>query len=243
MRKDILIAVGASVASAGVASAVTWVLTKRSLQAEYDERLSVELDQSVKYILKKLGVENVIVTDEDPDAIIDELNDIEQPIDIVVAELDEVEGERVFASEAEKPPLDELVARNQTIRYDKVLTPDEPETPDEFPENVDQVEEDPDISVISRDAFMANETEWEQVTLTYFADGGVLDVMQEFVEDHEDLIGPGRPRFGEESDDANVVYVRNHRLNKEYEILSDPGNATEFLAHSLGELYKPAWAQ
>lgn len=243
MRKDILVTVGASVVSAGVASVVTWIVANRILAAQYDERHATELEQELKYILKKSGIDNVIVSDEDPDDLVDELNEVEQPVDIVVAELDEVEGERIFGSQ-DKPSLEDLAARNQATRYDKVSTPEiEPETPDDFPENPDPVEEDPDISVISRDAFISNATEWEQVQLTYFADGGVLDQMQEYVEDHENLIGPGKPRFGEESDDANVVYVRNHRLNKEYEIIFDPGNASEFLVHSLGEMYKPSWAK
>lgn len=241
-RKDILVAVGASLVSAGIASGVTWYVTKRIVGEQYEERLNKEIQESVDYILKN---HNVVVTDDDPDILAAALDQAESELETIEEQLDEIEGERVFASEEGKPSLEELAARNQKMAYHKILTNEEytDAVEEVFPENPEPVEEDPDISVISRDIFIENGTEWDQDTLTYFADGGVLDSMGDFVEDHEKLIGPGRPRFGELSSDANVVYVRNRRIEKEYEIISDPGNASDFLAHSLTNMYRPSWQQ
>lgn len=245
VRKDILVTVGASLASAGVASVVTWVVANRKLAGAYEARLEEEIKFSVQHIIEQAGLNNVIVSDQDPDELVEELNEVEQPVDVVVSELEEVEGERVFTSEDSKPPIDELVARNQTTQYNKIMTPDVAEEPEEelFPEQPDIVEEDPDISVISRDIFFENGTEWPQETVTFFSDGGVLDQQGDFIEDHEKLIGPGKPRFGEESEDQNVVYVRNKRDEKEFEILWDPGLASDFLAHSLAQTHGPSWAR
>lgn len=243
VKKDILIKVGLSLGSASVASVVTWVIANRKLSDQYDERLAHELKASIDYIMKKLDIP-VIISDEDPDNVVDELNDIEQPIDIVISELEEVDGERVFSSEENKPPLEDLVSRNQKTRYDKISTPDVDEVNSPAVEEIsNQIESDPDIFVISRDAFMANESEFEQETLTYFADGGVLNENMDFVENHESMIGVGRPAFGSESDDDNVVYVRNTKTKREFEILSDPGASSDFLIHSLGDIYKPEWAR
>lgn len=246
-RKSTLITAGVAVASAGISAGITWVLTKRVLEQQYEERIQEEIKISLRYILAQQGVKNVIVSDEDPDILAEQLNEEadKEPIDLEVVEVkteDPVIGERVFADE--KPPLEDLAARNQATRYDKVMTPDIPdEVFPEQPEIPDFSEENPDIVIISRDIFMANPQEWQQDVLTYFQDDGVLDESMTLVEDHEDLIGKGRPRFGELSGDANVVYVRNTKLEREFEILADPGNASEFLAHSLGELYKPSWAR
>lgn len=258
-RKNVLIGLGVSTVSAAVASGITWFVTKRILDEQYEERLDEEIKTSVKYILKQLEIDNVVVSDDDPDILEEQMNDAELPFELVTAELDtvsnltedyrsdepEIVGERVFGSQDEKPPLEDLASRNHNVEYHKVLTdPDTYDTPVVVEEEIElppPPPEDPDISIISRDIFMENGSEWEQETLTYFADDGVLNVAGDFVEDHEKMIGVGRPRFGEMSEDANVVYVRNKRLEKEFEIIADPGNASEFLAHSLTQLFKPSW--
>lgn len=242
-RKDILIKTGISVGSATIASLVTWVVANRKLNAAYEARLAAELKMSVEYILTKQNIEGIIVSDEDPDDLVDRLNEVEEPIDIVVAELDEVDGERVFTTEEEKPPLEDL-ARNQKTRYDKISTPDVDETSSIFDEPAEPVEprpENPDIVVISQEEFMENTSEFEQETLTYFSDDGVINSAGDFFEDQDTKIGAGKPQFGELSNDKNVVYVRNIKLEREYEILWDPGVATDFLMHSLEHMYTPDW--
>lgn len=252
-RKNVLITLGVSAASAAGASAITWFLAQKRLEEQYEDRLQEEIRVSVNFILKEMGINNVIVTDEDPDIVAARMNEeaADERVSVIVAEQGydsalaseepEPEVERVFGSQEDKPPLEDLAQRNQTTPYHKVLTPDEPEvTEEDFPE---PPPENPDITVISRDIFLENPNEWQQDTITYFADDGVLDVELEFIENHEELIGPGKPRFGETSGDPKVVYVRNKKLMREFEIISDPGNASEFLAHSLGEMYKPGWAR
>jgi hypothetical protein len=247
------------IGGAGAGSLATYLIVKKRLDAEYESRVDKEVEESLKFLLKQQGLE-IVVSNDDPDKLAEEMNEAaaDEPVEVVVEEptvsevLEEIEaeddpleefkqGERVFGSQEEKPPLEDLVQRNQEIPYHKIATPDVDETPEiELPE---EPIEDPDITIISRDIFLENGTGWEQETLTYFADDGVLNVQGDFVEDHELMIGKGRPRFGQLSEDPNVVYIRNKRLEKEFEILSDPGNASEFLTHSLQDMYRPSWEQ
>lgn len=263
MSKNTWVTVGVSVASATVASGITWYLTKKYTIAKYDEKLDKEVAESVAFYLKQNNP-GVVVSDEDPDILVEQMeselpelytfvtdadpdfedliDEIEKEVEEIGSEEKEIKGEKVFGSENEKPSLEDLAARNQKVAYHKVVEteketsifPEQTELPEAPPEN-------PDISIISRDIFMENGTEWPQETLTYFADDGVLDVQGDFVENHVELIGEGRPRFGELSDDVNVVYVRNKKLEKEFEIIADPGNASDFLIHSLQATYKPSW--
>lgn len=219
------------VLAAAASSAITYVVIRKKLDEEYEVRLEEELQSSIEFLVdQKIDLAKAQISNDEPVPSELDLEEIEpEP-------LEPIEGERVFGSTDEKPSLDDL-AKNQKVQYNKVLTDAEYESavlPPEPPY------EDPDISVISRDIFMENGTDWEQDTLTYFADGGVLDDSGDFVDLHELLIGPGVPRFGELSEDANVVYVRNKKIQKEYEIISDPGNASEFLAHSLQDIYHPS---
>lgn len=59
---------------------------------------------------------------------------------------------------------------------------------------------------------------YQQVSLTYFADGVLADELNEPIEDIEDIVGSDSlNHFGEYEDDS--VFVRNDRLKIDYEIL------------------------
>lgn len=73
--------------------------------------------------------------------------------------------------------------------------------------------------VISPDEF-GELYDYEQISLTYYADAVLADDMDELVEDVDNVVGFGSlQRFGEYEDDS--VFVRNDRLKADYEILLD----------------------
>lgn len=74
--------------------------------------------------------------------------------------------------------------------------------------------------IIHQDEFMENETEFPQVTLTYYEIDDILaDVDDSPIHNKATLVGENTlTRFGHGSDDYNVVYVRNPHLEMEYEI-------------------------
>lgn len=76
-------------------------------------------------------------------------------------------------------------------------------------------------------------SEYPQSVLTVFADGGVLDEAGSFVAAHTDLIGVGPYPFGEMSEDDSVVYIRNKKLEREFEVIKDDQNAADFLSPDL----------
>lgn len=231
-----------------VSSAVTYFVSKKLLDDQYEERVNAEVKESIDFLVRtqmhkiaeisdeldKLDVQ--VVTESELDKIEaqpDEISDVEP--------LPPVEGERVFE---EKPPIDSLSA-NQKVAYNKVMTDleyDQITLPEEPPY------EDEDITVISRDIYLENGTGWDQEILTYFADKGVLDVQGDYIEDPADKIGLVDPPFGQLSEDPQIVYLRNKRLEKEYQLISDPGKASDFanpmsessadesLQHSLHDL-------
>jgi len=74
--------------------------------------------------------------------------------------------------------------------------------------------------IIHQDEYMENDTEFPQVTLTYYENDEVLaDVDDTVINNAEQIVGVSTlSRFGHGSDDYNVVYVRNPHLEMEYEI-------------------------
>lgn len=223
---------GVGVVSAAAGAAVGYFVTKKVLDELYETRLAEEVQTSIDFLIQQgVSLEKVDVVVDVEDLADDEVPEPE-------LEEKEVAGERVFgdAYKSDLSAVADAALKNQQVRYDKVLTTEEytEEDKSEFP---DPPEEDPEISVISKDIFLENATEWPQSTLTYFSDAGVLDDMGEFVADHVTLIGQGPYPFGFMSEDPEVVYIRNKRLEQEFEVLKDEGKAADFLAHSLKDMY------
>lgn len=89
----------------------------------------------------------------------------------------------------------------------------------------DRTEEAP--YVLTQDEYMAGDLEYTQITLTYFAGDGVLvDERDDVIESSEadELVGDDNlRRFGLQSNDPNVVYVRNHVKELDIEITQHEG--------------------
>ena len=70
--------------------------------------------------------------------------------------------------------------------------------------------------------------EYEQVSLTYYADGYLTDEDDELIDDVEGIVGEDSlTHFGEYEDDS--VFVRNDRLLCDYEILRDERTLEEVM--------------
>jgi hypothetical protein len=109
---------------------------------------------------------------------------------------------------------------------------------DDFDYAAEVAKRDPDIPyVITHDEFMENENGWTHQSLTYFnGDDVLVDDQQMPIPDIEEVVdSENLTKFGHGSRDPNVVYVRNERLETEFEITM---RQTEFGKEvaGLGEL-------
>lgn len=79
--------------------------------------------------------------------------------------------------------------------------------------------------VISAEEFMNNDNEWEQSTLTYYVGDDVLEGQDANVVDEIDVSVTREclSKFGYDSGDPNVVYVRNEDLELEFEVCRNMG--------------------
>jgi len=78
------------------------------------------------------------------------------------------------------------------------------------------------IYQIHKDEFFAQESGYDQTTLTYYDGDDILVDEQEVpIYNHKAVIGT--PKFGYGSGDQNVAYIRNDANKGEYEIIKDEG--------------------
>lgn len=80
--------------------------------------------------------------------------------------------------------------------------------------------------VISFEEFNENEPQHEQVTITYFAlDDTLADERQQPIDNTDYTVGDDNlTRFGHGSADKNVVYVRNEKIDMDFEIIRSEGS-------------------
>jgi hypothetical protein len=116
---------------------------------------------------------------------------------------------------------------------------EEPESPPDYSDEIARRNYEVPY-IISIEEFMTNETGYAQETVTYFLGDQVLcDSQDRAVEDINRTIGLHNLVFGHRSNDPNVVYVRNEKLNLEFEILRSEGKyAVEVLGFTQEDIHQ-----
>lgn len=121
--------------------------------------------------------------------------------------------------------------------------PKQPEGPTTYYESTvtkkaDDVKKDRNAPfIISEDEFMANETDYEQNSVTWYeADGVLIDQWDSVIERIEETVGRNNlTKFGEKSGDPNIVYVRCDRFEIDFEVARSEGAySSEVLGLSEG---------
>lgn len=93
--------------------------------------------------------------------------------------------------------------------------------------------------IIHRDEFFENEGDRSQSTLSYYAGDDVLcDEQETPIYDYQKVVGT--LIFGKGSEDISIVYVRNEKLDAEWEIVLDHGS---FQAEVLGAEIEHSYEQ
>jgi hypothetical protein len=92
---------------------------------------------------------------------------------------------------------------------------------------------------VHRDEYFENPDDHRQTTLTYYQGDNILcDTDDTPIYDPENFVGKVL-EFGRGSQDPNVVYIRNERLQADYEVLLDHGYyQVEVLGQALADNFK-----
>lgn len=185
--------------SAGVA--VGYFVAQKRLGDAFDERLEQEIDQAKKFYRQVAKVEEFSTPQTALAAIRPELMVAAEALTTYQGRFDETKVEVPVA-----------------VRKNIFTTPD-PDVEWELLKR-NRTEEAP--YVLTQDEFMQGELEYAQVSLTYYAVDQVLsDDRDDVIEDTDadELIGlDNLKRFGLQTQDPDMVYVRNHVKELDIEI-------------------------
>lgn len=80
--------------------------------------------------------------------------------------------------------------------------------------------------IVSSDEFFNDDQDYETITITYYEGDEILaDDRDEVIYDIDGTIGVGTiDYFGHDKDDPNTIYVRNHKVEANYEVILDKGS-------------------
>lgn len=196
--KDNVIKVFIFAAGAALGSAVTWKLVKTKY-----EQISNEEIESVKEHFKKMYEE----ADSKPD------------------EVESIEEAEPISVNTEKH-ADDGKADMNVIEYAKIISKEKYAVDEnETKEGDDVMEEYGGPRVISPEEFGEN-TNYEVLSFTYYADGILTDEDDHVISNPEDYIGDeALNSFGEYEDDS--VFVVDDDIETYYEILLDESNYSD----------------
>lgn len=197
----------------GVGFGVSYILNRKNTPEEIT-RFEIPKQALLSTEAIDETIIDVATEDQDGDELLDTDVATDEPVNLgrefVQSKLNE-EVLPILPPEAE--PLDEPTTRNifagtdSEWNYEKELEKRSADEP----------------YILHRDEFYADELDYTQLTLTYYAGDDILvDDEETPVYNHNNIVGP--IRFGHGSGDPNVFYVRNDKRKAEYEILNDPGS-------------------
>ena len=183
-------------------AAIGSAVTFKLMRDKYEQIVQEEID-SVKEVFSKKKDES-----DDIDEVVDEETDVKAEVkvdlDDYVKELEKREYTNYSQAAEKTNPLEkECKKEERNVEKPYVISPEE------FGEFDD----------------------YEQISLTYYADHILADDMDELVENLDEVVGfDSLNHFGEYEDDT--VFVRNDRLRCDYEICCDLRTYSEVVGES-----------
>lgn len=233
MERDLQAAIAAiSLASFAAGSAGTYFVLHKKLstkfQAEYDARLEKELKDTKRFYEKVHKTGGFA----DPEKLVEELGletpKVSEPVEEDPKMTEALDALRKYTSD---PSAAETTVELHNIFRESVRV-DPTEEDDEEPD-------DPTVPyIISKDTYLEGEKDYEQSSYVYYMEDGVLtDEFDKVIEDEDKIVGEGNlHRFGYKSEDNNVVYIRNDRMEMDFEIMRSRGSyAKEVLGFTHAE--------
>jgi hypothetical protein len=215
VNKQLWTIIGTAGVSLAVGGAAGFLIAQRRLQTVYDAILAEEIKATKDFYSRLHKTEF-----DSPQAAAEffGLKDVN-----VVAEEDEAE-------------LYEAVRQYRSKNDIEIKTEVDPEVAESlqnvFTEHGDnwdlekQSRSEDEPYILHVDEFMQNDGDHTQVELTYYEVDGILaDEREEHMDDPEKFIGDGQLlKFGYQSEDPNVVYIRNELLAMDFCIKKNTGS-------------------
>jgi hypothetical protein len=235
----------ASALSSAAGVAVGYTVATKRLELKYQAIADEEIAKTRQFYMATQKPAT-------PQEALEQLTSDEEDVKVVteaIEALSEYQGLTIRPTEASEPvekPTDEEDVEHHNIfesRYPQVAAEDgeQWDYDEQLALRAELVPGTPYI--ISEEEYLAAERDYEQVALTYFAEDDVLVDEQDVpVEDVERAVGEDNlTKFGFGSKNENMVFIRNDRMEVEFEISKDEGSFAKSIGFDEEELEHSAY--
>jgi hypothetical protein len=225
MEKNVnLIIAGASSLSLVVGTIAGYSFSKYKLGKEFDKRLSEEIDATRRHYQRNKKHLEIVEEKEDE-------NDIPSDAKEALIEYQGGDPDEELEMDTRRGSV---IAQRKYTRYHKgnvrpgdVVAKIENQNEGEEPSNnqEDEVRDRNRPYVISSEEFFQNESDHEQVTVSYIVeDQTLLDGENDPIKNFERMTGPITPHmFGLRSGEPHIVYIRNEEMATDLEVVRIEG--------------------
>lgn len=225
--------VGLSLAAGAGLGMMGYFLLKKRLQKQYEARLDKELEAMRTFYRRRYKTGQYATPETAAEAMSKyQDGDPRKDADFVpVKEEPNIKAVRDVAEEVE----------TETVKEDNIFLNGRPINPMEWNLEVEESKRDPNFPyVISFEEFSESAFEHEQQNLTYYEGDDVLAEADDAVIENVDLVvgEDNLSRFGHGSKDRNVVYIRNERMERDFEVIRSMGKYAEEV-HGLQHSDRP----
>lgn len=192
------------------------------------ERLADKYDTKTDLDIRS-GIEPVVISQEDYISMTGDEEKLNELIETV--EEDHIDESLVDEGEEDDGEDDEELEEPETVRVSVFAD----SLPDWDYEHEVAGRSPAEPYIIHVDEFFANESDYIQNTLTYYAgDDIMVDEADVLVYNYKKLTGP--LRFGHGSNDNSVVYIQNDKYKAQYEVVKHSGHySVEILGNAFEE--------
>ncbi len=199
MKKTTLLVIGSAVISATAGAAGGYIFAKRQLEAGLQETLAEEIEITKQFYARMNKKDYPTPAEAVKDLLPPE--DAERLGSIV----------RTYQGSATEQEAAEVVAN--IFDKDPPLDPGPEEADKNYP------------TLIPEDTYMTGDSGATQVTLTYYTGDQILaDERDEVIEVPNQMVGNSNLQVFHDSPDTTTIYVRNRRLEIDYEIVRSEGS-------------------
>lgn len=231
-RNTYLIMAGVSVVSLAVGGAGGYYIATRKLREQYNSTMRADIAEMRDYYQRRYKEGDYATPEETAAKLIpaesvspepEEDSDTALAAKILMGYSPTPDGEEDAKSDEEVARIQE----NHEVKMKNIFQHGVRQEPwDHELEMQTRAAEPNRPYILTQDEYMENDSEFEQSTITYYQGDDVLcDSIDQEIPDSDGTVGDiNLTKFGHGSGDPNVLYIRNERLEMEFEVLLSRGS-------------------
>lgn len=228
-KNNPVVLIGVAVVSAAVGAGVATVISKRYFKSKYEAMMEEEIQKAKVFYRKRFKdgeysdptvlAEQYQEGEEDATEETAQIVDIQESVTIM-----KQNGYTPYDKPSEGVTVEEKIEVQESIKKNifENHEPHERQIVDRASEEAKKRNGEPYI--VTEEQYFQNDPEYAQAQFTYFqGDDTLADDEDKIIPDRRTYIGDGNLQFGVGTNEANMVYIWNDRLDTGYEVTRSYG--------------------